>query len=123
MRSGRFGLSVVVITALVVLSVLPPMASASSIPSAGIPSGGIPSGGIPSAGIPRAGVPIPLLRVGTTFPETSLDPTDTSSCCIVDALSLETLLQLGPQSQLEPELATSWAQMGPSPTSIICATG
>jgi peptide/nickel transport system substrate-binding protein len=77
----------------------------------------VASGGVPpmasATSIPGAGAVIPLLRVGTTFPETSLDPTDTSSCCIVDALSLETLLQFGPQSQLEPELATSWAQIGP----------
>jgi ABC-type transport system substrate-binding protein len=92
-RSGRFALSVGVMATLVASGGVPPIASATSIPG--------------------AGAVIPLLRVGTTFPETSLDPTDTSSCCIVDALSLETLLQFGPQSQLEPELATSWAQIGP----------
>jgi peptide/nickel transport system substrate-binding protein len=56
---------------------------------------------------------IPLLRVGTAAQVTTVDPTKPGSPSWTTALSLETLLQFGPQGQLEPDLATSWAQAGP----------
>jgi peptide/nickel transport system substrate-binding protein len=56
---------------------------------------------------------IPLLRVGTTQAGNSVDPTNPDSSNIVTQLGLETLLTFGPRGQLEPSLATSWAQTSP----------
>jgi peptide/nickel transport system substrate-binding protein len=56
---------------------------------------------------------IPLLRVGIPYAETSLDETKNIGADWVDGLALETLLTFGPQGQLEPALATSWAQTSP----------
>jgi len=60
-----------------------------------------------------AGATIPLLRVGLDFDLTSLDETKNISANNVDGLSLETLVQFGPQGQVEPDLATSWDQTSP----------
>jgi peptide/nickel transport system substrate-binding protein len=62
---------------------------------------------------PGSGSVIPLLRVGSTQVSTNVDLTKTGSNVDVTQLALETLLTFGPQGQLEPYLATSWAQAGP----------
>ncbi len=56
---------------------------------------------------------IPLLRVGTTFPEPNLDLAKNYAASMIDNVTLEALLKIGPQGQLEPELATSWSQTNP----------
>ena len=75
-------------------------------------AGGCSSGPAEPSG-PGASPTIPLLRVGTAAQVTTVDPTKPGSPSWTTALSLETLLQFGPQGQLEPDLATSWAQAGP----------
>ena len=62
---------------------------------------------------PGAGSTIPLLRVGDAFTITSVNPTALTDNVSITLLSLETLLTFGPGGQLEPSLATSWAQAGP----------
>jgi peptide/nickel transport system substrate-binding protein len=54
----------------------------------------------------------PLLTVGLPFSVASLDPTKYGASQI-DQFALETLLQFGPDGQLEPNLATSVAQTSP----------
>jgi peptide/nickel transport system substrate-binding protein len=56
---------------------------------------------------------IPLLRVGTNFSMSTLDPTKASYAGYVNQLSLETLLKFGPNSTLRPNLAVSWSQASP----------
>ncbi len=56
---------------------------------------------------------IPLLTVGSTFPEPTLDLKKSDYANLLANLSLETLLQFNPQGKLEPDLATSWSQTGP----------
>ncbi len=60
-----------------------------------------------------AATTIPLLRIATNYQLPTLDPTKYSSATVVTALSLETLLTLGPKGQLLPELATSWSAANP----------
>ena len=60
-----------------------------------------------------SGSTIPLLRVGESFTVPSLDPTKPGDSVAITQLGLETLVSLGPQGQLEPNLATSWSQAGP----------
>jgi peptide/nickel transport system substrate-binding protein len=60
---------------------------------------------------PDADSTIPLLRVGIPA-QNSLDETKNIDNWITN-LGLETLLKFGPQGQLEPDLATSWAQTSP----------
>jgi peptide/nickel transport system substrate-binding protein len=69
------------------------------------------AGGASGAGASSA--PIPLLRVGLDFDLSSLDETKNISANNIDGLSLETLVQFGPQGQVEPDLATSWDQASP----------
>ena len=57
---------------------------------------------------------IPLLRVGTNFPINTLNPvTNGGNAGLIDSLSLETLLNLGPHNTLKPELATSVSHPNP----------
>ena len=57
---------------------------------------------------------IPLLRVGTNFPINTLNPvTNGGNAGLIDQLSLETLLNLGPNNTLKPELATSVSHPNP----------
>lgn len=56
---------------------------------------------------------IPQLTVGTNFSMSTLDPTKGGYASWAYQLSLETLLKFGPNTTLEPNLATSWAQTGP----------
>jgi peptide/nickel transport system substrate-binding protein len=57
---------------------------------------------------------IPLLRVGTNFPINTLNPvTNGGNAGLIDQLSLETLLNLGPNNTLKPELATSVSHPDP----------
>ncbi len=66
-----------------------------------------------AASASAAGATIPLLRIATDYQLPTLDPTKYSSATIVTSLSLETLLTLGPQGQLLPNLATSWSATNP----------
>jgi peptide/nickel transport system substrate-binding protein len=59
------------------------------------------------------GAAIPLLRVGTTQPLNTLNPTKNFGAWVVDDLTLETVLNLGPHAQLEPNLATSVTHPNP----------
>jgi peptide/nickel transport system substrate-binding protein len=61
----------------------------------------------------NSGAAIPLLRVGTTQPLNTLSPTKNFGSWVVDDLALETVMNLGPQAQLEPNLATSVTQPNP----------
>jgi peptide/nickel transport system substrate-binding protein len=56
---------------------------------------------------------IPLLRVGTTQPLTTLNPTRNFGAWVVDDLTLDTVMKLGPQAQVEPNLATSVSHPNP----------
>jgi ABC-type transport system substrate-binding protein len=61
---------------------------------------------------------IPLLRIGTNFPISTLNPIDDNgNAWAVNQLSLETLVKLGPDNTLEPELATSFSH--PTPVTYI----
>ncbi len=93
MRSGRFAFAVAITTTAVAAGVLSPMA--------------------PAGASSRPSGTVPLLRVGTTYLSSNLDPTKSGGGTVVGALGLETVLTLGPQDQLEPDLATSWDQTGP----------
>jgi peptide/nickel transport system substrate-binding protein len=63
---------------------------------------------------PSASGTIPLLRIGTNFPISTLNPVDDNgNSWPVDQLSLETLVQLGPNNTLKPELATSVSHPNP----------
>ncbi len=66
-----------------------------------------------SAHTSGANATIPLLRVGTTFPLSTLDTTKNDTAYVVDDLALETLVNVGPQAQVEPNLATSVTQPNP----------
>jgi peptide/nickel transport system substrate-binding protein len=58
--------------------------------------------------------PIPLLRVGTNFSMSTLNPTKPGYSSYVNDLSLETLMKLvGPDNQLVPNLAASVSQPNP----------
>ena len=61
----------------------------------------------------RASAAIPLLRVGATSVGSTLDVTRNTGAYVIDNLALETLLNLGPNAQLEPNLATSVTQPNP----------
>jgi peptide/nickel transport system substrate-binding protein len=65
----------------------------------------------PSA--PSASAVIPSLTVGTTQPATTLDLTKDLGSYVIDDIALDTLLSLGPQAQLKPNLATSVTQPNP----------
>jgi peptide/nickel transport system substrate-binding protein len=71
------------------------------------------SSGPASPSASTASVTIPQLTVGVPFSLSSLDMTKDGLAGDVTVLSLETLLTIGPQGQLEPTLATSWAQTSP----------
>jgi peptide/nickel transport system substrate-binding protein len=72
-----------------------------------------PASGSNSAG-PGAAATIPLLTGGDVGAYSTIDPNQTESCndnyC---GLFMEHLLQPGPNSTLQPELATSWTQASP----------
>jgi peptide/nickel transport system substrate-binding protein len=74
--------------------------------------GAVPASAAPSTG-GNAGASIPQLRIATDYQLSTLDPTKYSSATVVTALSLETLLTLGAQGQLLPNLATSWSATNP----------
>jgi peptide/nickel transport system substrate-binding protein len=69
-------------------------------------------GGTPAA-TSAGSAAIPLLRVGMPYPITTLDESKDLNANYLTELGLETLLKYGPQGQLEPDLATSWAQTSP----------
>src|SRR5215471_6079081 len=71
------------------------------------------SSGAPTATRHEPGAAIPLLRVGTTQPLSTLNPTKNFGAWVVDDLTLETVMNLGPHAQLEPNLATSVTQPNP----------
>src|SRR5215469_9705425 len=76
--------------------------------STGAPSSG--SGGSAASGSAAA---IPSLRVGINYTVTTLNPAKNGYQFEIAALTLETLLTLTPQGQLEPELATSVTNPNP----------
>jgi peptide/nickel transport system substrate-binding protein len=85
------------------------LAAATAVLAVGCSSGAAtPSSSSPASSASGAGATIPLLRFGTTYPVSSLDPAASFFPGFeVNPLILETLLQMGPQGQLEPDLATS----------------
>jgi peptide/nickel transport system substrate-binding protein len=67
---------------------------------------------------PTASGTISLLRIGTNFPVSTLNPiNDSGNSWPINELSLETLLRLGPNNTLEPELATSVSH--PTPVTYV----
>jgi peptide/nickel transport system substrate-binding protein len=73
-----------------------------------------PSAPHPGSGSAASGGTIPLLTIGTSFSIPTLNPlNDTTLASIIDDLSLETLFNLGPNYELEPNLATSMTQPNP----------
>jgi peptide/nickel transport system substrate-binding protein len=60
---------------------------------------------------------IQSFAIGTSFPEPNLDPTKNGFAWAIIGLSLETLLKLSPQGQLEPYLAKSMTH--PSATTYV----
>jgi ABC-type transport system substrate-binding protein len=60
-----------------------------------------------------SGPTIPLFTIGGVGDVTTLDMTKTDANGDIDDLTLESLLKLGANGQIEPELATSWAQPNP----------
>src|SRR5215469_8875802 len=87
--------------AILLLTGLTACSSGSSAPSAG---GSAASG---------SAATIPLLRVGINYTVTTLNPAKNGYQFEIAALTLETLLTLTPQGQLEPELATSVTNPNP----------
>jgi peptide/nickel transport system substrate-binding protein len=69
--------------------------------------------GTAAAPVSTANATIPLLREGLAFDVPSLDEAKSLAASQVTAMSLETLVKFGPQGQLEPDLASSWAQTSP----------
>jgi peptide/nickel transport system substrate-binding protein len=73
-----------------------------------------PASGANPAAAARAAATIPLLTGGDVGAYSTIDPNQTEGCndnyC---GLFMEHLLQPGPNSTLQPELATSWAQTSP----------
>jgi peptide/nickel transport system substrate-binding protein len=61
-----------------------------------------------------AGATIPLLRIGSLFSISNLNPANPGWNNWLGQLYLETLVNLGPNDKLEPSLATSWAQTSPT---------
>jgi peptide/nickel transport system substrate-binding protein len=81
------------------------LAVAAAVVAAGCGTSASDSGG---------GATIPLLRIGTNFPISTLNPiTNGNNAWSIDLLSLETLMKLGPNDTLEPELATSVSHPNP----------
>src|ERR1700757_2920117 len=67
-----------------------------------------------SASCPAASGTIPLLRVGTNFPVATINPINNGfNAWSIDQLSLETLVKLGPDNTLQPQLATSVSHPNP----------
>ncbi len=66
-----------------------------------------------SAAASASGQAIPLLTIGGVGGVTTLDMTKTDANGDIDDLTLDSLLKLGPNGQIEPYLATSWAQPNP----------
>jgi peptide/nickel transport system substrate-binding protein len=74
---------------------------------------GCGSGGAPSGSTSASGAVIPSFTVGTTETESTLDEAKNFGSYQIDDLALDTLLTLGPQAQLQPNLATSVTQPNP----------
>jgi peptide/nickel transport system substrate-binding protein len=62
---------------------------------------------------PAAGATIPLLRMGSPYAPGNLDPASAGNAWELSPLILETLIKMGPQGQLEPDLATSVTNPNP----------
>lgn len=62
---------------------------------------------------------IPLLKIGTNFPVTTLNPTTSAgnNAWAINNLALETLMNIGPKNKLVPELAESVSE--PNPTTYV----
>jgi peptide/nickel transport system substrate-binding protein len=70
-----------------------------------------PAGASSASGL-ATGDTIPSFTIGTVYSLNTLDPR-ANQIFAVGSLSLEDLLQLGRQGQLEPDLATSWSEPNP----------
>ena len=70
-------------------------------------------GGGTSAASSASSATIPLLRAGMPYTFPTLDATKDLNATFITEMGLETLLKYGPQGQLEPVLATSWARTSP----------
>ncbi len=80
--------------------------------TAAVGLGFVPSVSAASAAAATPSTTIPLVRVGTEEPISTLDPAKWvyfDSSGVITDFSLEGLLMTGAQGQLEPDLATSWA--------------
>jgi peptide/nickel transport system substrate-binding protein len=67
----------------------------------------------PAAGASPSGI-IPLLKIGTNFPVTTLNPiTGGGNAWAINELSLETLMNIGPKNKLIPNLAESVSEPNP----------
>jgi peptide/nickel transport system substrate-binding protein len=73
----------------------------------------LPAPGTASATNRNPSASIPLLTVGIPLDLSTLDAAKEEQAYIINQLTLETLLKLGPQGQLEPDLATSWTETSP----------
>ncbi len=84
--------------------------------------GFVPSSGAQLLPDVAAAAPLPLLTVGTLSGISTLNPNTTQGCATdFCGLFMERLLKFGPDQHLEPELATSVSQPGPSPMCTTCA--
>ncbi len=81
--------------------------------AAALSAGAIQTASAASAGGSGGSGTVPTLRVGTTFPESTLDITKNTGAYVIDDLALDTLVNLGAQAQVEPGLATSVTQPNP----------
>jgi peptide/nickel transport system substrate-binding protein len=66
-----------------------------------------------TASAPASSATIPLLRIGLPWSQTTLDGTKNINASWITGLGLETLVRFGPQGQVQPSLASSWAQTSP----------
>jgi peptide/nickel transport system substrate-binding protein len=93
------------------LALFPGPAAVSAVLVAGLTAcSGAASGAGPTAGTSST---IPLIRVSDLNHVTSQDEAKYLGAADAGVLALETMLKFGPQGQLEPDLATSWAQTSP----------
>src|SRR5690242_11003798 len=70
--------------------------------------------GAPAPAGAASGATIPLLRVGTTGPTSTLDPLTTQGCATdYCGLFMERLMKFAPDGKLEPQLAASMSEPNP----------
>jgi peptide/nickel transport system substrate-binding protein len=89
------------------------LAVAAALLAVGCSSGPGSSSSGSSASGSAASAAIPLLRMGSPYTVANLDPASSGNGWELSPLVLETLLKMGPQGQLEPDLATSVTNPNP----------